>query len=88
LLKIRDERLYCDEYATFEEYCRKRWDWTSRHVERQMAAATVVENVRPIGRIPENESQARELAPLSAEQQRQAWTAALKTCGERQTESR
>ena len=53
-----------------------------------MAAATVVENVRPIGRIPENESQARELAPLSAEQQRQAWTAALKTCGERQTESR
>jgi hypothetical protein len=25
LLKIRDERLYRENYGTFEEYCRKRW---------------------------------------------------------------
>jgi hypothetical protein len=70
LWKIRGRRLYRErEHATFEEYCQKRWGWTSRHAERQMIAAAVVENVRPIGRIPQTESQARELLRLTPEHQ-------------------
>jgi|SRR5215510_1234226 len=80
LLKIRDERLYREQYGTFEEYCRKRWKWGRQYVNRQIAAAEVSQNLVPIGTTPQTESQARELTPLSAEQQRQAWTAALKLC--------
>jgi hypothetical protein len=36
-------------------------------------AARVVENLLPIGNIPQTESQARELLGLEPEQQREAW---------------
>jgi hypothetical protein len=78
LLKIRDERLYRNEHATFEEYCLRRWKWGRAHAYRLIDAANVVQNLSPIGDVSENEAQARALAPLSAEQQRQAWTAAVK----------
>jgi hypothetical protein len=78
LLEIRDERLYRDEYATFEEYCRQRWGWGRNYVNKQIAAAEVIRNLGTNVPIPQNEAQARELAPLSAEQQQLAWAAAVK----------
>jgi hypothetical protein len=42
-----------------------------------MNAAGVVENLRPMGRVPENERQARQLTGLSPEQQRQVYSASL-----------
>jgi hypothetical protein len=66
-------------YETFEEYCKKRWDFTGRHAERLMAAAKVIENTRPVGRIPDTERQARHLASLTAEQQLIAWQKAVET---------
>src|SRR5262252_6500849 len=80
LLKIRDELLYRGEYATFEDYCLKRWKWHRRYVDRQIQAAKVVQNLSPIGLKPETEGQARELTRLPPAQQRQAWNAALKLC--------
>src|SRR5262245_10873958 len=77
LLKIRDERLYRLTHDTFEAYCRERWKWGRHYVNRQIAAAEVVQNLVPMGTKPETERQARELAGLPAEKQRQIWAAAI-----------
>ena len=62
LQEIRDKGLYKADYATFEDYCRERWGLTRRHVNRQIAAASVVSNLGPIGpKLPQTESQARQI---------------------------
>jgi hypothetical protein len=63
LAEIRDSRLYRESHATFEEYCRGRWDLGRSHAYRLIDSAAVVS---PIGDIepPSNEAQARELVPL------------------------
>jgi len=58
--------------SSFEHYCRERWQFSMRHAERLMLSSQVIENTRPIGRIPENESQARPLTKLEPEQQKEA----------------
>ena len=79
LLTIRDQRLYRQDYATFEDYCRERWGLTHRHANRLIQAAEVVENVGPIGPIPLTESQARPLTRLAPSEQRAAWREAVTT---------
>jgi hypothetical protein len=72
LLEIRDDRLYRQQgFTTFEAYCQERWNWSHRHANRQIEAARVVQNLGPIGPKPKNEAQARELARLPVEQQRE-----------------
>jgi hypothetical protein len=78
LLQIRDERLYRASHKTFEEYCRERWDWSRSYVHRQIEAAQVAENLLPIGNI-QNEAQARELAPLPPDSQREVAGRAFQT---------
>ncbi|MGI8478471.1 MAG: DNA methyltransferase, partial [Gaiellaceae bacterium] len=51
-------------HGTFEAYCRERWGFTPRHGRRLIEAAQVTSALGPIGPIPTNEAQARELAPL------------------------
>ena len=46
---------------------RERWQFSMRHAERLMLSSQVIENTRPIGRIPENESQVRPLTKLEPE---------------------
>lgn len=75
--RIRNERLYRKHYSTFEEYCLERWDFGRNYVNRLIQAAGVVENLVPIGTIPETESQARPLTQLEPEQQCEAWSAAV-----------
>jgi len=58
------QRLYREQYETFEDYCRERWGWSKTHVNRQVDAARVAAALTPIGVIPANEAQARELVPL------------------------
>jgi hypothetical protein len=56
LLAIRDQRLYRQDYGTFEEYLRQRWDLGRSYAHRMIDAAVVVENLLPIGNIvPANE---------------------------------
>jgi hypothetical protein len=70
LREIRDRRLYRG-HATFEEYCQKRWGWNRDYANKQIRAAGVVQNLDSIVSKPQNEAQARELARLPAEQQRE-----------------
>jgi hypothetical protein len=61
LFAIRDRKLYLDAHCkSFDEYCQERWGMVRRHADRLIAAAQMVDAVRPIGLI-ENEAQAREL---------------------------
>ncbi len=79
-MEIRDSRLYREQgYGKFEDYCRERWGWSKTHANRQIQAAEVVGNLTPIGVIPANEAQARELAAAPPEVQREwkpkpSWT--------------
>jgi hypothetical protein len=41
LAEIRDLRLYRREYASFAEYCQKKWGWTRQHAYRLIEAAPV-----------------------------------------------
>lgn len=74
LLKIRDKRLYRQEYSTFEYYCREQWGMSRIHAHRMIDAASVTNNLLPIGnKLPATESQARPLASLEPDEQVEAW---------------
>ena len=45
LAAIRDEKLYREKYATFNDYCEKKWGWTRQHAYRLMEQAGVVESL-------------------------------------------
>lgn len=75
LADIRDRRLYWEEFATFESYCRTRWEMSDRRARQLIQGAEVVEELTaemksgttvPIltgeNLVPTTESQARELA--------------------------
>jgi hypothetical protein len=78
LLEIREKGLY--QQGTFEEYCRERWGFARQTAYDYLKAAEVAENVRTCVQdmAGPSLSQARELAVLSPEQQREAWDAAVK----------
>ncbi len=77
LITIRNSRLYRETHGTFEEYCQDRWNIKRRQAYRLIDAAEVVENVSLGTQTPPaTERQARPLAPLIPEQQREAWTEA------------
>jgi hypothetical protein len=80
LYAIREQRLYRQDYGTFEDYLRQRWDLSRPHAYRMIDAAKVMENLSPIGDIvPVNEAQARPLASLPPAQQSEAWKEAIET---------
>jgi hypothetical protein len=87
LAEIRSGRLYRAAHATFEDYCRERWSLSARHANRTIEAARVTEILGPIGPIPSNEAQARELAPLldQPDQLRETWQRAVESAGGRPT---
>ena len=64
LQTIRDGRLYREQYATFDEYCRERWNMSRIHAHRTIEAAEVA-GMLPVGNTITSERQARELAPLN-----------------------
>lgn len=79
LLAIRDNRLYRQDYSTFEDYCRERWEMTPQHAGRMIQAAKITANLEPMGSIPSSERQARELAPLEPDAQRIVWEVVQQT---------
>jgi DNA modification methylase len=66
LLEIRDRRLFREQgYATFTDYCRRRWRFTPVRAVQLIQAAEVARALTVVSApIPENEAQARALAPL------------------------
>jgi hypothetical protein len=83
--RIRDRRLYRAAHGTFEAYCQERWGLKQSHVYRLMDSAEVMANLKssPIGELfPANEAQARPLAALAPEVQREVWQAVVAQAGE------
>lgn len=77
---IRDQKLYEPEFDGFSDYCKRKWDYTTRYVDYLIRYAETYsvlqrENFR---RLPENESQARPLYPLKPWEQVKAWREVLK----------
>jgi hypothetical protein len=73
LEQIRDERLYRGEgYTTFEAYCKKRWDFSKTHANRNIQAYLCEKHLKelksPKVYIPTKESQVRFIADLKPEQ--------------------
>lgn len=79
LLTIRDGRLYRETHGTFEDYCRGKWGMTHRHANRMIEASAIVAHLGPMGPIPSSERQARELAGLEPDEQREVWRKAVET---------
>jgi hypothetical protein len=81
LSAIRDGKLYRQTHKTFEAYCRERWGLGRSYANRQIAAASVIENLVTIGTknqsamtaLPANESQVRPLIDLTPDDQRLVW---------------
>jgi phage N-6-adenine-methyltransferase len=78
LLEVRDSRLYRLAYPTFEAYCEARWGLARRRAYQYIEAASAFENVQNFTQTP-NEAQARELAGLEPETQREVWQRAVET---------
>lgn len=77
LLKIRDGRLYRENYPTFDEYCRERWGWRRRNVDQQIKAAEIAQGLSAAALKPENENQVRPLGLLPPEDREAAWNLAV-----------
>jgi hypothetical protein len=64
LLKIRDDRLYREEYRTFEEFCREVLGQGYRYANRLILGYELCQDLvaQGISYVPDSERQARELA--------------------------
>jgi len=85
LREIRDGRHYHKlAFKSFDSYVRLRWDMGRSHAYRLIEAAGVIDNLSPIGDLPNNEAQVRPLTKLDTFSQRRVWRDFLKT-GQRLT---
>lgn len=75
LEEIRSGRFYRETHKTFEAYCREKWGWSSRNVNRQIEAATVAMEMGPMG--PISERAIRPLKALPTSQRKGAWERAV-----------
>jgi hypothetical protein len=81
LLTIRNQRLYREQYATFDDYCRQRWEYSKTHANRLIDAAVVAAILTPIGVKVNSESQLRSLSALSPKEIPDAWKRAEELAG-------
>lgn len=77
LFAIRDGRLYRQTHGSFDDYCRDRWGMSRQRANQLVDAAKVAANLTTTVVRPETESQARPLARLEPERQREAWQRAV-----------
>ncbi len=88
LVAVRAEKLYREKFSTFEEYCRAKFDMTSRRARQIMEGAEVVHNIKRLAPVasngnkssttpvlPRNEGQVRPLAGLPPKAQAEVWQA-------------
>ena len=74
LAEIRDKNLYRDTHPNnFEDYCRAKWGLGRNYAYKQIAAASVMENLGTFVHKPANEAQARALTALKADEQKKVW---------------
>lgn len=74
LLKIRDNKLYCLGFDTFEDYCKERWNMQRNYANKLIAASEVVQNLGTIVPVlPATERVARPLTQLEPDVQPVVW---------------
>ncbi len=87
LKEIRDNRLYRQDYRTFEEYVVARWDFSRPRAYELCAASEVMADLSGIPDIrvlPENEAQANPLTRLkTATHRKRAWRMALRSASKK-----
>jgi hypothetical protein len=84
-MEIRDKGLYKDVlgFDTFEEYCKSKWDFSSSRARQFIMATETSDNIKSVTIVtPLTESQARPLAKLEPDKQREAWSEAVRTAPE------
>ena len=86
LMELRDRRLYRSTHATFEEYCRDRFDYTRRRPYQLIEAALIYDNlikkcVKFLHILPTKEGQVQPLSQLEREEQPSAWITAVEEAG-------
>lgn len=79
LVKIRESRLYRDDYLNFNDYCMSRWNFTRRYADNLIASSSVVDNLSEENVTPVNEAQTRPLANFNPADQKKIWRNAVKS---------
>jgi hypothetical protein len=89
LAQIRDDGLFT-EYDSFEDYCRKKWDYGINYANRIIAAAQLFKAfvTKSHRTKPERETQVRALIGLAPEQALAAWEKAVEKAGSRKITAR
>ena len=90
LMELRDRRLYRSTHATFEEYCRSRFNFTRQAANYLIAGASVFEILTTNGcqKLPTAERQVRPISSLSPEEQVDCWQQAVAEAGNQVPSSR
>ena len=84
LLAIRDGKKYRHAgYATFEDYCQRRWSISRAYGHRLIGAAETVTEMSPIGDIPApaREAQVRPLRAVDPSERADVWAEAVESAG-------
>ena len=86
LMELRDRRLYRSTHATFEDYCRDRFDYVRRRSYQLIDAAKIYNNLSEkceqiVHILPTREGQVRPMSQLNAEEQVLAWETAVEEAG-------
>ena len=79
---IRDQRLYKNSYSDFDAYCRERWGYNKRYVNRLCKGAEAWHELEVSDRfsiLPTSERQVRELSRVEPEQRIEAWVEAVES---------
>lgn len=86
---IRKNRLYREEFESFEDYCRKRWNFSRQRAYQLIEGAKIAELLSTEVTIwPTNEAQVRPLAGLSNEEATEAWKMAKTLAGKKEISGR
>lgn len=82
LNKIRDSRLYREQYPSWLSYLQGRWNMTQPQADRLMSAAAVVAEIAAAGlEPPEREYHARQLTQVPPGQRAEVWKEVQETIG-------
>lgn len=88
LRQINERRLYRGEFATFEEYCRTRWNISRQHAYRLIRAAKVAPTVAPGATLSVKHATALDKVPPSERQKvLERATAAARKAGKKKPSS-
>jgi hypothetical protein len=89
LARIRDGRLYRDDFDSFETYCRTQWQYGRNYVDRLISAAQVFTHLMTNShQKPDHETQLRPLIGLTPAEAQVAWQCAVEMAGGRKITAR